>query len=170
MKFRDYSKYEVFEDGRIWSYSHKKFLKPKTEKDGYQRVHLSDNEGKLKKYLLHRVVYESVSGEPIPEGMQVNHINEDKTDCSFANLNLLSQKENLNYGSRNARVAKSLKNNTKISKRVGAFKDCELVMTFQSTMEAGRNGFDQSAVSACCRNCYNREGNNIYKGYEWKYL
>ena len=27
-KFRDYDKYEVFEDGRIWSYKSKKFLKP----------------------------------------------------------------------------------------------------------------------------------------------
>ena len=55
-------------------------------------------------------------------------------------------------------------------KQVGAFKDGKLVMTFPSTKEAKRNGFDQSAVSACCRNCYSREGNNVYKGFEWKYL
>ena len=34
MKFRDFDKYDVLEDGRIWSYSHKKFLKPCTMKDG----------------------------------------------------------------------------------------------------------------------------------------
>ena len=28
----------MFDDGRIWSYSHKKFLKPFTRKDGYQQV------------------------------------------------------------------------------------------------------------------------------------
>ena len=55
-------------------------------------------------------------------------------------------------------------------KQVGAFKDGKLVMTFPSTKEAKRNGFDQSAVSACCRNCYSREGNNVYKGFEWRYI
>ena len=73
--FKDYTKYEIYEDGRIWSYSRNKFLKPKID-DGYQRVHLTDNEGKQKWYLVHRVVYEAVTGEPIPEGMQCNHINE----------------------------------------------------------------------------------------------
>ena len=56
MKFRDYSKYEVYEDGRIWSYRKKKFLKPATLPNGYQKVTLTDNEGKQKNYYLHRVV------------------------------------------------------------------------------------------------------------------
>lgn len=164
MKFRDFTKYEVFEDGRIYSYKSKKFLKPITMKDGYQRVNLYDNDGKMKRYQLHRVVYEAVSCEEIPEGMQCNHISEDKTDCSFANLNLLSPKQNCNWGSRNTRIAKSL------SKQVGAFKDGKLVMTFQSTQEAERNGFNKGNVASCCRNCYLREGNNKYKGFEWKYI
>ena len=44
MKFRDFDKYDVFEDGRIFSYSRNKFLKPQTDKYGYQRVWLTDNE------------------------------------------------------------------------------------------------------------------------------
>ena len=31
-KFRNFEKYEVYEDGRIWSYKTNKWLKPKTEK------------------------------------------------------------------------------------------------------------------------------------------
>ena len=180
MKFRDYTKYEVFEDGRIWTYSHKKFLKPCKMKNGYQTVQLSDNEGNIKRYLVHRVVYESFSGEPIPEGMQVNHISEDKDENFFSNLNLMSSKDNCNWVTRNERLSKvminnpklskSLTNNPKISKSVGAYKNGELVMTFQSTNEAGRNGFNQGHVAACCRNCYMREGNNVYKGYEWRYI
>ena len=61
-------------------------------------------------------------------------------------------------------------NNPKISKAVGAFKDGELVMRFQSTKEAQRQGFNQSAVCSCCRNCFNRLGNNKYKGFEWRYI
>lgn len=170
MTFRDYTKYEVYEDGRIWSYWTNKWLKPITLKNGYQRVGLTDNEGKQKFYLLHRVVWEAVNGEPIPEEMQINHIDEIKTSNMITNLELVSPKENLNYGSRNARASKSQTNNPKRSKKVGAFKDGELIFTFPSSNEAGRNGFERSAVARCCRNCFNREGNNVYKGYTWKYL
>lgn len=175
MKFKNYDKYEVFEDGRIYSYKSKKFLKPVTMKNGYQIVCLYDNEGKQKNYYLHRVVWESVTGVPIPNNLQINHQNEDKTDNRFfENLELVSPKENCNYGTRNKRIgntnSKVLTNNTKISKPVGAFKDGKLVMTFPSTQEAERNGFKHSNISKCCRNCFNREGNNVYKGFTWRYI
>ena len=164
MKFRDYSNYEIYEDGRIWSYKRKKFLKPLILPSGYQMVLLTDNKGKQKMYYLHRVVYETFSGEPIPEGMQVNHIDERKDNNARTNLNLMSPKENTNWGSGIERCAKARR------KQVGAFKNGKLVMTFSSTVEAQRQGFKSSAVSACCRNCYMREGNNVYKGFEWRYL
>ena len=163
-KFRDYTKYEVYEDGKIWSYSRNKFLKPKTNQYGYQQVALSDNEGKIKMYQVHRVVYETFSGEQIPNNLQCNHINEDKTDNRFCNINLLTPKENTNWGSgiekcRKARI------NGKGSKQVGAFKNNELIFTFPSTAEAGRQGFEQTSVSACCRGKL-----KTHKGYTWKYL
>ena len=43
-------------------------------------------------------------------------------------------------------------------------------MVFPSIAEAHRQGFNQGHVASCCRNCYLREGNNVYKGYEWRYL
>lgn len=48
-------------------------------------------------------------------------------------------------------------------------KDKVLVTIWPSTMECGRNGYSQSAVSQCCNNCYLREGNNIFKDYIWSY-
>ena len=139
-------------------------MKPSTLPNGYQIVSLSDNEGKIKNYLVHRVVYEAVTGEPILEGMQCNHINECKSDNRFCNINLMTPKENTNWGSGIERCAKAR------SKQVGAFKNGELIFTFPSTSEARRQGFNQGAVWACCRNCYHRLGNNVYKGYEWRYL
>ena len=160
--FKDFTKYEVYEDGKIWSYKTKRFLKPTTEKNGYQKVCLVDNEGKKKSYLLHRVVWESVTGAKIPEGYEINHRNEIKTDNRFfENLELVSHKENINYGTGNLRSAKSQ------SKRVGAFKDGELIFTFQSTQEAEMNGFSHSAVSMCCRGVKKYK---THKGYTWKYL
>ena len=169
MKFRDFTKYEVFEDGRIWSYSHNKWLKPLTNPSGYQSVMLSDNEGKIKRYYLHRVVWESVTGKPIPPNMEINHRNEIKTSNMITNLELVSHKENINFGTRNVRASKSiskvLKNNLNISKSVGAFQNGELVMKFDSTNEAGRNGFDQGNVASCCRG-----ERKTHKGFEWRYI
>lgn len=54
---------------------------------------------------VHRLVYEAFNGQ-IPEGMQINHINEDKTDNRLENLNLMTPKENHNWGTHNERVGK----------------------------------------------------------------
>lgn len=166
MKFRNYSNYEVFDDGRIWSYRKNRFLKPHTTTSGYKQVALTDNEGKMKWYSLHRVIYECVTGEPIPRGYDINHIDENKVNNVKSNLELLTHKENMNYGSRNQRARKALTNNPKRSKAVGAFdKNGKLVMTFPSTKEAGRNGFYGSHIADCC----NLKA-KTHKGFTWKYL
>lgn len=169
MKFRNYDKYEVYENGRIWSYKTKKFLKPGKTKYGYQQVSLSDNEGKIKWYLLHRVVWEAVTGAPIPKCYEINHIDERKDNNAINNLQLISHKENVNFGTRNSRagtsISKALTNNKKLSKAVGAFKDGKLVFTFPSASEAQRQGFYSSAVSRCCNGKLPH-----YKGFIWRYL
>lgn len=157
--FRNYSNYEIYEDGKIWSYKSNKFLKPITLSDGYQLVNLYDNECNMKKYLVHRVVWEAVTSEPIPEGYEINHISEDKTENFFSNLELITHKDNCNFGTRNRRIIETK------SKQVGAFKNGELVMTFSSTQEAGRNGFDQRHISACCIG-----KRKTHKGFQWKYI
>ena len=170
-KFRNFEKYEVFEDGRIWSYISNKWLKPTTMKNGYQSVMLSDNEGKIKRYYVHRIVWESITGEPIPNNLQINHRSEVKTENFFANLELMTPKENMNFGTRNFRASKSISkamtNNPKISKAVGAFKNGELVMVFPSTAEASRQGFCQTSVAACCRGVKKYK---THKGYTWRYI
>ena len=53
-----------------------------------------------------RCIYSAFYG-PIPEGMQVNHIDEDPTNNRLENLNLMTPKENTNWGTGIARRAKS---------------------------------------------------------------
>ena len=50
-------------------------------------------------------------------------------------------------------------------KAVGAYKNGELILTFDSTQEASRNGFHSGHVSACCTG-----KRRVHKGYFWKYL
>ena len=47
----------------------------------------------------------------------------------------------------------------------------EVVKVWGSTREAERiGGFCHNATSECCKNKFNRLGNNIYKGFKWMYL
>lgn len=164
--FRDYTKYEVYADGRIWSYTHNKFLKPSNNNTGnYQHVCLVDNNGKKHTTKLHKIVWIAVNGCEVPVGYEINHIDENKENNHISNLELVTRKENCNFGTRNERIAKAR------SKKVGAYNaEGELVMIFPSISEAGRQGYHNSAVSECCNCKFNREGNNKYKGYIWKFL
>ena len=89
--------YDASNFGRIRSlkFGKVKILKPFGKKD-YLRIELN-KDGKRKRYSVHRLVWEAFNGE-IPKDMQVNHINEIKTDNSLWNLNLMTPKENTNYG------------------------------------------------------------------------
>lgn len=158
--FRDFKKYEIFEDGRIWSYKSNKWLKPTLHSSGYLAVHLSDNDGEMKKYLHHRVVYEACSQAPIPEGFDVNHIDEDKTNNHMSNLDLMTRKENVNWGSRNERIVKAK------SKKIEQYdKDGNLIQVWPSIIEVHRQlGYSRGGISMCCNG--KRKTN---KGFIWKF-
>lgn len=164
--FRDFTKYEVFEDGRIWSYARNKWMKPQLRSDGYLMVKLSDDNNNIKAYLLHRIVYEACSQAPIPDGLDVNHINENKTDNRFSNLNLLTRKENINFGTHNERVVKANTNHPKKIKQVAQYdKNGNLIQVWISVNEVRRQlGYSMGNISSCC----NGKRNSAY-GFIWRY-
>lgn len=144
-------------EGLIWSNKRGKFIGSKNS-DGYYQTTLTDDNGRQTNGLIHRFIYEAVNG-PIPSGMDVNHIDENKFNNRIDNLNLMTHKNNCNWGTRNERVAKV------ISKPVGGYVDGVLKITFSSIAEVGRSGFKNSAVCNCCRG-----KRKFHKGYEWRYL
>lgn len=54
----------------------------------------------------HRLIWESVNG-PIPEGMQINHINGIKTDNRIDNLECVTQQENIRHAYENGLINNS---------------------------------------------------------------
>ena len=164
--FRDFKNYEVYEDARIWSYVSNKWLKPTQHRTGYLLIRLTDNDGKKKLYSHHRVVYESVTGQPIPEGLQVNHIDEDKENNHISNLNLMTPKENANWGTRNERMVKAQTNNPSKSKQVEQYdKNGNLIQVWLSVREIERQlGYSRGNISSCCNGRY-----QTAYGFIWRY-
>lgn len=142
--------YQVSDLGRVKSLYNNIILKPRTAGNGYFAVGLYKNK-QQRQFIVHRLVWTVFNG-PIPENMQINHINEDKTDNRLANLNTMSAKENINWGTRNDRASQTMTNG-KLSKKVEQYDlDGNLLAVFPSASEAGRTIKKLTCnITACCR-------------------
>lgn len=144
-----------------------KIKKPQYGKSGYYIITLC-KKGVRKTYAFARIIWESFNG-PVPEGMQLNHINEDKTDNRLENLNLMTPKENCNWGTRTTRAAKSQENRKDLSKEVEQYDlQGNLLKVWPSAKEIQRClGFPNTNISACCNKTKYHEKQYAY-GFIWK--
>lgn len=155
--------YQVSNYGRVKSAKRNQVIKL-YQKCGYLQTCLYKN-GIQKWCLVHRLVWSAFNG-PIQEGMQVNHISERKCENNLENLNLMTAKENNNWGTHYQRSSKTLTNRKDKSKQIQQFtKDGELLNTYPSAMEAHRQtGIHRSNICSCCRGTKKSAG-----GYIWKF-
>ncbi|AXP07768.1 putative HNH nuclease [Sinorhizobium phage phiM6] len=84
--------YDIDEYGNITKLKGIGFLKCFPDKDGYLKIAITSG-GRTHNEFLHRVVYRAFHGE-IPEGMTVDHIDNDKTNNHKDNLQLLPADKN----------------------------------------------------------------------------
>lgn len=177
------NKYEVSNEGRVRSLNYHqtgktKLLKARKVGGGYLGVVLCKDREK-KHHLVHRLVFEAFRGK-IPTGMQINHLDENKLNNLIENLEVCTPKENLNYGTRNERVAKAMKkamigntngkaniNRKDQSKPVNKIDIVtgKILNTYPSIHEAHRQtGINHGSIVKCCK------GNRSHaSGFKWKY-
>ena len=156
--------YEVSDQGRVKSLGNnksrtEKILKPQKNTHGYLQVNLC-KDGHTKQTLVHRLVAETFI--PNPNNLvTVNHKDEVKTNNIVSNLEWMSQKDNINYGTRNKRAGEALSKQVKMFDKFTG----ELLATFPSLMEAVRvTGINQGNISSCCNGKYKSAG-----CYIWRY-
>ena len=120
-----YTKIEGLSDYQVWLNGN--IISEKTgsvmghvQPNGYIRMTLTDDEGNSKTYYAHHLVWRAFMGE-IPAGMQINHINECKSDNSIWNLELVTPAENNNWGTAKARRSLTMRMNT-VERRIEALE------------------------------------------------
>ena len=174
-RLAEYPQYEIYPDGRIFSYKTNKFLK-KTFTNGYEFVELF-NESGSKRMSVHRLVAEAFI--PNPDNLPcVNHKDETRTNNNVENLEWCTYKYNTNYGTCIARrtmhtdyssdIYKKLaiNANRKMWKQVLQFdKDGNFICSFENIKKASvATGARQGRISACCKGKAKTAG-----GFIWKY-
>lgn len=161
-------------NGRGYQKVPERILKPRKNGYGYLQVNLN-KEGKKSTYRVHRLVAEAFleNSENLPE---VNHKDECKTNNNVSNLEWCTREYNINFGTRNKRVAESNTGNPKMSKAltnnpkkskpvIGINKVSGLILEFPSAMEAERQtGTHQGHICKCCKGKLKSAG-----GFYWMY-
>lgn len=89
--------YAVTSCGKVWSYRRNKFLKPFQVTKGYLVVDLR-KPGKRKLAKVHRLVLATYNPVENMDILEVNHLDEVKTNNCLSNLEWVTTKENVNYG------------------------------------------------------------------------
>ncbi len=118
VKIKDFEDYFITEDGDVISfkkYGNKSWrkLKPRIQKNGYVFVILSKN-GKHFKKIIHRLV--SLAFLPNPENKpQVNHIDGNKLNNHYTNLEWITASENILHAWNNGLKICSEKTKQKMS-------------------------------------------------------
>ena len=167
--------YEVSNIGRVRSLARivecsdgrKRKIKDRTLKGssysgGYSGVTLH-KDGCAKSVNIHRIVAEAFVPNPL-EKEEVNHKDENPSNNHASNLEWVTHKENINYGTRTERARETT---TKLQgKAVQQFsKDGKLVAEYESISIAYRaTGAFISNIVKCARGEYKTAG-----GYIWKY-
>ena len=157
-EIKNFERYIIYDDGRVWSKWKKEFLKPILKDTGYYEVQLWKKCKRTHKPI-HKLVAEAFI--PNPENKPtVNHKNHIRTDNRVENLEWSTIPEQFDEIWK-----EKSKNNFKKSKQVYQYTlDGELVNIWPSTMEAQRNGFENSKIGKCC------SGKQLtHKGYKWSY-
>ena len=152
------SKSITYSDGRVRKYN-EKMLKLQISKTGYIIVNLSKDGHQCTKYV-HRLVAEAFLPNP-EQLLEINHIDEDKSNNCSDNLEWCSRK----YNNHHSRITETLNKNKKVPV-LQLTLDGTFIKRWEGVREAAR-GLGMKThkhIRECCLN----QAKSCY-GFKWKY-
>lgn len=156
--------YKVTKKGDVFSYIGKeKKLKPSKHTKGYLTVCLYKNNNK-KYYQVHRLVAETFIDNPKNKPI-VNHIDEDKKNNNYLNLEWCTYSENILHNNAVERMLKFRGGKFKRKKVLQKDKTGKKIRIFKSVSETEKFGFNSKRVSSVCRG-----ETKTHKGFFFMYI
>ena len=157
--WKNFDNYYVSSLGRIRHAYKNNLLKPSLT-SGYYKVRLS-NDGLVKDYMVHKLVYTIFTNDCDLEGYVIDHIDGNKLNNSIDNLRKITKSENVNAAYYTQKTNSSTKEVQQLS------KDGVLINTFPSAAEAARQlNLDGSTISKVCRGVNKSHGGFVFKYIE----
>ena len=96
-----YNEYGANRQGEVILIAKSTLIKGRDHNSGYRQVNVSRFEDqKFTTVLVHRFIYECYNGV-IPEGMVIDHINDDKKDNRLCNLQLMTKQQKCKKSAKN---------------------------------------------------------------------
>jgi hypothetical protein len=154
--------YEILDDGRIYSSRARKFLVQHRNGNDYARVTCNLGGGVSKLICVHKLVAEAYQCEPTPEQTEVNHLDGDKYNNYFLNLQWCTPSENVIHSKatnpeQHAHLKRTI---SRLDINTG-----EVLETYSGLKEASRKtGINSGSMSKACNGIRPSAG-----GYKWKY-
>lgn len=152
-----------------------KTLATSTNKDGYLVVELHDMDGGNHPKLVHKLVWESFYGK-VPEGLEVEHWDDDQTNNVLTNLYLCTHSANCNKPHYKTKKHYAMLGNT-LSKGLVAPNrkpivrldlEYNLEKTYEYLSQVIEDGFFPGNVCQACKGTYEKSGHK-YRGHLWYY-
>lgn len=158
-------RYLITSYGEVWSLISNKELNTFKINSGYEAISLYDGTGAKKNYLIHRLVAKAFC-KGYKEGLDVNHINANRLDNHYDNLEWVTRKQNIQdsvkRGTNTIAQARTFIRNEK--KVIQYSKDWQLIQKFESIKEASlKTKAQPSHIGRVCKGERNFAG-----GFRWK--
>jgi len=151
--------YQISNFGRVKSLKKPNapiIMKQQLSRKGYCHVHITANDGSRKSCQVHRLVLKTFSPCDNMDNLEVNHIDEDKTNNCIDNLEWSTRSENVNHGTASIRA------HTSQSDQILCV---ETGIIYNSMREASElTGTNYGNLSRACKT------GRICNGYHWENL
>ena len=150
----NYTKYMVSRNGEIYSKAIKRLCRITVLPSGYHKIKCKSDNGIYKDLYIHVIVAMAyLNYVPSSNKYVVNHIDGNKSNNKFDNLEIVTQKENMKHS--------IIINNDKIFRRAVYYinNEGELIKYISAKDASDKTGIDNSSILKSCKSLNKKAGN-----------